>query len=155
MVARCFQERFLGLMESRSSWKIVKLFFFEETGRCPEKRNRKLHAEQHIGDVQVVCILCLLALGDGKKRLKRKIIYMLGSRRDKLPATASDGYELAGKTLGMAGRKEFRDEAWYGGKTNNVPLDIKTAFDEAKRKHVSNILDSHNTHGWLIAVLLS
>ena len=35
----------------------------------------------------------------------------------------------------MAGRKEFRDAAWYGGKTNNVPLDIKTAFDEAKPKH--------------------
>ena len=55
IVARCFQERFLGLMESRSSWKIVKLiYFFEETGRCPEGRNRKLHAEQHIGVVQVV-----------------------------------------------------------------------------------------------------
>ena len=45
----------------------------------------------------------------------------------------------------MGGRKEFRDEAWYGGKTNNVPLDLKTAFDEAEPKHVSNILDSQNT----------
>ena len=33
-------------------------------------------------------------------------------------------------------------------------LDIKTAFDEAKPKHVAPILDSHNTHGWLIAALL-
>ena len=32
--------------------------------------------------------------------------------------------------------------------------DIKTAFDEAKPKHVAQILDSHNTHGWLIAALL-
>ena len=129
--------------------------FFRKLGAAPEKKNRKLHAEQHIGDVQVVCILCLLALGEGKKKLKRRIIYRLRSRRDKLPATASDGYELAGKTLGMTGKKEFRDEAWYGGKTNNVPLDIKTAFDEAKPKHVSNISDSHNTHGWLIPALLS
>ena len=118
------------------------------------RRKESEATEQHIGDVQVVCILCLLALGKGKKSLKRRS-YRLGSRRDKLPATASDCYELAGKTLGMAGRKEFRDAAWYGGETNNVPLDIKTAFDEAKPKHVSNILDSHNTHGWLIAPLLS
>ena len=34
-------------------------------------------------------------------------------------------------------------------------LDSKTAFDEAKPKHVAKkILDSHNTHGWLIAALL-
>ena len=33
-------------------------------------------------------------------------------------------------------------------------LDIKTAFDEAKPKHVAQIMDSHNTHGWLIAALL-
>ena len=26
-------------------------------------------------------------------------------------------------------------------------LDIKTAVDEAKRKHVAQILDSHDTHG--------
>ena len=32
--------------------------------------------------------------------------------------------------------------------------DIKTAFDEAKPKHVAKIMDSHNTQGWLIAALL-
>ena len=26
-------------------------------------------------------------------------------------------------------------------------FDIKTAFDEAKPKHVAQIMDSHNTHG--------
>ena len=31
-------------------------------------------------------------------------------------------------------------------------LDIQTA--EAKPKHVAQILDSHDTHGWLIAVFL-
>ena len=33
-------------------------------------------------------------------------------------------------------------------------LDIKTAFDEAKPKHVARIMDNHNTHGWIIAALL-
>ena len=30
-------------------------------------------------------------------------------------------------------------------------MDIKTAFDEAKPKHVAKIWDDHNAHGWLIA----
>ena len=33
-------------------------------------------------------------------------------------------------------------------------MDIKTAFDEAKTKHVVQTLDKHNAHGWLIAALL-
>ena len=33
-------------------------------------------------------------------------------------------------------------------------LDIKTAFDEAKPKHVAKILEGHGTHGWLCAALL-
>ena len=37
----------------------------------------------------------------------------------------------------MARRKESRDQS----------LDIRTAFDEAKPKHVARILDDHNTHG--------
>ena len=33
-------------------------------------------------------------------------------------------------------------------------LNIRTAFDEAKPKHVARIFDDHNTHGWLIAAVL-
>ena len=33
-------------------------------------------------------------------------------------------------------------------------LDIQTAFDESKPKHVAQIMDNHNTHGWIIAALL-
>ena len=33
-------------------------------------------------------------------------------------------------------------------------LDIETGFDEARSKHVAKIMDSHNTHGWIIAALL-
>ena len=33
-------------------------------------------------------------------------------------------------------------------------LDIKTAFDEAKPKHVAHFFDSHDTHGWSSAALL-
>ena len=33
-------------------------------------------------------------------------------------------------------------------------LDKRTAFDEAGPKHVAKKMDSHNTHGWIIATLL-
>ena len=33
-------------------------------------------------------------------------------------------------------------------------LDIKTAFDGAKPKHVAKILDGHKIHGWPISALL-
>ena len=33
-------------------------------------------------------------------------------------------------------------------------LGIKTAFDQAKPKYVAQIMDFHDTHGWLIAALV-
>ena len=33
-------------------------------------------------------------------------------------------------------------------------LDIKTAFGEARPRHVAKIKENHDTHGWLIAALL-
>ena len=40
-------------------------------------------------------------------------------------------------------------KTWYSGKTDDVHgklrLDNKTAFDEAKQKHVAKILDCHDT----------
>ena len=33
-------------------------------------------------------------------------------------------------------------------------LDIKTAFAEARLRHLSKIMESHDIHGWLIAALL-
>ena len=33
-------------------------------------------------------------------------------------------------------------------------LDIKTAFDEARPRHVANNVERHDQHGWLIAAIL-
>ena len=33
-------------------------------------------------------------------------------------------------------------------------LDLKTAFDEARLRHVAQIMEDHNTHGWIIAGVL-
>ena len=37
--------------------------------------------------------------------------------------------------------------------TYMTSLDVRSAIDEAKPKHVARIRDDHNTHGWLIAAL--
>ena len=33
-------------------------------------------------------------------------------------------------------------------------MDIKTAFDEARTRHVPKNMESHNTHGWIVSALL-
>ena len=33
-------------------------------------------------------------------------------------------------------------------------MDIKTAFDEARPRHVAKLMESQNTHGWIVAALL-
>ena len=37
---------------------------------------------------------------------------------------------------------------------NFASMGIKTAFDDARPRHVAKIMESHNTHGWIIASLL-
>ena len=121
----------------------------EEAGCRPDKRDQKLQSNSaDIGDVKVVRIVYPLALGKGKRDRKVEESACWWSSRDELQTLASNGDELATKTLGMAGRKESCDETRNGGKTDDVlaSLDIKTAFDEAKPKHVAKIMDNHNTH---------
>ena len=33
-------------------------------------------------------------------------------------------------------------------------MDIRTAFDEARPRHVAKVMEGHNTHGWIISALL-
>ena len=33
-------------------------------------------------------------------------------------------------------------------------MDIKTASDDARPRHIAKILEDHNTHGWIISALL-
>ena len=98
---------------------------------------------------------CILPRLEKEKEPESGRICILVEKKDKLPTLASNGDELDTKTLGMARRKESCDE------TRNVrptmymaSLDIKTAFDEPKPKHVAKIMDGHNTQGWIIATFL-
>ena len=64
-VTRFFHDRFMGQMESPSSWKVVKLVFL--------RKDQKLQSNStDIGDVQVVLIMYLVASGEGKRARKVK-----------------------------------------------------------------------------------
>ena len=79
-VTTCFQERFMGQMESPTSWKnreidgVSKLMEGGEVGLlvkprcCPGKRDQKLQGNcADISDVEVVCILYYSSLEKGKR----------------------------------------------------------------------------------------
>ena len=71
IIAMCFQARFMGQMESPSSWKVLKKGLPEKTGRSSQERNQKLPSNSlDIGDVPVVCKLYPIAPWEGKKNLK-------------------------------------------------------------------------------------
>ena len=38
--------------------------------------------------------------------------------------------------------------------THQASMDVKTALDEAKPRHVAKIMENRDTHGWLIAAFL-
>ena len=120
-VARCFQERFMGFMDSPSSWKVVKLFFLRKPDTAPKKGINSYRAIAFdIGGVKVVCILYPSFSGEGKGVRKVEESTCWWSGWDKLPTPTGIGDEFIAKTLGMARRKESRDETWYSGKIDIV-----------------------------------
>ena len=44
IISKCFQDRFVGHMEAPSSWKIVKLVFYEKLDAEPKKDIRSYRA---------------------------------------------------------------------------------------------------------------
>ena len=79
------------------------------------------------------------------------------SRWDKLPACTSNDDELLAKKH-WEWQEERNPVLRHVGEVRPTmclaSFDIKTAFDEAKPKHVAHILDCHDTNGWLIAAFL-
>ena len=55
-------------------------------------------------------------------------------------------------------QEDRRKDVWHGSErrpTMSVAsMDIKTAFRVARPKHIANIMDSPNIHGWIVAALL-
>ena len=83
--------------------------------------NQKLQSNcVDIGDVTVVCILYHPAPGEGKGACKMERPTCWRNEWNTLPTLANIGDEFTTKALGMARRKDSRDETWYSGKTDSV-----------------------------------
>ena len=109
-----FQERFVGLMESPSSWKIVKLVFLRKPDTARKKGIRSYRAIALTSVMSKWYASCLILLLEMEKEpVKWKNLHVGGEDG----ILASVGYEFAPKTLGMARRKESRGETWCSGKT--------------------------------------
>ena len=131
----------------------------EETGRCPEERDQKLQSNSaDIGDVEVVCILYFFErLEKEKEPEKWKNLHVGGV--DVISCQhvqVMDTNPLQKHWERQEGRNPMLKHGSAVRPTMYLAsLDIKTAIDEAKPKHVAKTLNSHNTHGWLIAALFA
>ena len=117
-IARCFHERSMALMESPSSWKIVKLVFFRKPDAAPKKgirNNRAIALTSVMSKWYASCILLCL---EKDKELKT-------GRTDILRRVDGISCQIYFKTLGMARRKESRDETWCSGGTDNVHGELR------------------------------
>ena len=105
---KCFQERFLGRMESPSSWKVVKLVFLRKMDAAPTKGIRSYRAIALTSVMPKWYASCvLLRLEKEKEPEKWKNLHDWWIGWDKLPALASDDDEHDTETLGVAGGKRI------------------------------------------------
>ena len=118
--ARCFQERFMGMMEYSSSWKVVRLVFLRKPDAAPTKGIRSYRAIALTSVMSKWCASCILLLLEKEKaarKMEEATHWWIGW--NKLPTLVSDDDECDTETLGVAGGKECRDETRDGGELGN------------------------------------
>ena len=158
-IAKYFQEPFMGLMESPSSWKIVKLVFLGKPDAAPKKGIRSYRAIAPTSVMSKWYASCIILRLEREREPENwKNLHVGG-----MDGISCHHFQVMVTNL-LQKHWEWQEERNPVLRHGTVVrptmflarLDIKTAFDEAKPpKHVAQILEYHNTHGWLIAGLLS
>ena len=131
-ITRCLQDRFVGQMDAPSWWKICETGLPAKSGCRTKEGNQELQSDcTHQCHVEVVRVLCNDAhgKGEGARGLEKSSCWR--SQQDKLERTPMMRHgSVVRPTMFLAS------------------LDIKTAFDEARSRHVAKNMESHNTLGW-------
>ena len=118
---KCFQERFLGQMESPSSWKVVKLVFLRKPDAAPTEGIRIYRAIALTSVMSKWYASCiLLRLEKEKDTEKWKKLHTGGMDGISCQHLQVMVTNLIQKKLGMAGGKKSCDETRNGGKTDDV-----------------------------------
>ena len=147
----------MGLMESPSSWKVVKLVFLRKPDASSKKGIRSCRAIALTSVMSKCYASCIFLCLEKEKEPGKWNNLQTGGEE----GTSCQHLQVMVTNL-IQKHWEWQEEGNLVMKHGTVvrptmymaSLDIKTAFDEAKPKHVAKIMDSHNTHGWIIAALL-
>ena len=160
-ITKCFQERFMGQMEAPSSWKVVKLVFLLKLDAEPKKgiRSCKATALTSVFSSGTHLVLFFALSERGTRKLEETACGKIGWNKLQLSTPASDGNKYNSKTLGMARGQNSHVETWQCSVVRSTmymaSMDIKTAFDEARPRHVAKIMENHDTRDWLFAAMLT
>ena len=139
---KCFQERFLGRMGSPRSWKVVKQVFLRKPDAVPTKGIRSYRAMALTSVMSKWYASCILSRLEKEKEPEKW---------KKLHIGALDGvscHHLQVKMTSVIQKhwewQEGRNPVMKHGTVVRPTLylassDIKTAFDEARPKHVAKI----------------
>ena len=130
--AKCFQERFMDLMESPSSWKIVKLVFLKKPDAAPKKgitSYRAIALTSVMSKWYVSCII--LRLEKAKEPVKWKNLHV-----GRMDGISCQHLQVLSTNLLRKHwqRQEERNPVMKHGAVVRptmclASLDIKTAFD--------------------------
>ena len=148
----------MGQMESPGSWKVVELVFLRKPDVPPKKGIRSYRARALTSVMSKWYASCInLRRLEKEKELETWMNLHVGG----VDGISCQHLQVM-VTILLRKLWEWQEEKnpvmRHGAVVRPTKylssLDIQTAFDEAKPKHVAHILDSHNTHRWLIAALL-
>ena len=147
----------MGLTEAPSSWKIVKLVFLRKPDAEPKKgigSYRAIALTPVMSKWYASCIILRLEKEKAPEYLKKLHVGGIdGISCQHLQVMVTNllqkHWERQEETSLMVRQFSILRPTMF-----LASLDIKTAFDEAKPKHVVKIMENHDSHGWLIAALL-
>ena len=147
----------MGQMDAPSSWRIVKLVFLRTPDGEPKKGIRSYRAIALSSVVSKRCASCVVMRMEKEKEPETwKRLHLGGVNNISCQHLQVLVINLSQKHW------EWQEEVSPMSKHGSVirptmfmaSLDIKSAIDEARPRHLARILESHNIHGWLIAALL-
>ena len=133
-IVRCFQDRFMGQMDAPVSWKIVKLVFLRKQDAEPKKGIRSFRATALTSVMSKWYSSFVMMRMDKEKVTQNLGLHMERSQQDKVLAT-----DLLQKHLEW--QEEKSPMLKHGGVVRPTMFmeswDIKTAFDEARPRHIA------------------
>ena len=143
-------------MEAPSSWKIVKLFFYENEMRNQRKESEAARHCAAIGAVEVLRRMSFHAFGKREKLRAVRICTW-----EELKASVANIFNFM-MTILMQKHCEWQEDRRPKTRHGSVKrpamylacMDIKTAFYVTRPKHIARVVEDHNVLTSVVAAFL-